>query len=588
MAKKTKKALPIWATVQKCACALRRWLATAHETVYRFNYVVGVQTIRKTRRVWRRVLAVTAPLRRRLLLFVRYRLVRPLHRVGRAWRYLKSGFPVARQALAAEARHGALAVVRCLWSLAGQALHRHRDHIIKLARLLAPVAAVAVFAITVSAWTSTDFCLSLTYRGQELGYIDSAMVYTEAADMATNRVVNVDNSFSVDAAPRLSIAIKGQNALMDNSELCDAILRTAGDSIAEATGLYVDGKFVGSMESTAELQSVFDSIQAPHYDKSDASQRAEFIQKVETVEGLFPAASVTDKASLAAKLTAEAVVKKTYVVQMGDTLSTIAVRHNMTTGELRAMNPAFANSDMVHVGDELVVQLPQPFLQVKVIKTLKYSETIDYTTVYKNNANKPITYSVVKTQGREGSQDVVAEATYIDGIETARKIVSKTVTKQPVTKIVERGTQPVQSQSGGNAVPGDGITKGQMSWPVPICSNMSRGYRAGHYALDICNGPVTVNGKPCIAADGGKVVYAGWNGAYGYYVKIQHANGLATSYAHLKAISVVKGQTVSRNQQVGLIGSTGRSTGPHLHFEVIKNGVRVNPLNYVTRGKIYY
>ena len=112
---------------------------------------------------------------------------------------------------------------------------------------------------------------------------------------------------------------------------------------------------------------------------------------------------------------------------------------------------------------------------------------------------------------------------------------------------------------------------------------MSRGFSSGHRALDICNGPVTVRGKNAVAADGGVVIYAGWYGGYGNMVKIQHANGLVTLYAHFQAVRVVKGQTVSQGQVVGIIGSTGNSTGPHLHFEVIRNGVRVNPLQYVKR-----
>ncbi len=590
LAKKTttKKYAFSWATVKKAwksACAACERVS---EAVYRFDYLLGAQVIRLVRRNWRRVYVASAPQRKQMQLLWRRLVWRPARRVKRAWKYLLSGFPTAREELQVAAKRGFFALFPCLWDLLKRAAWRHRDHAKKLWVIVGPATALVAMIITLTAWTNTDFCLELTYRGQELGYIDSATVYTEAAGMATDRVVNVDNSFSVEAAPKLAIAIKGNRATLDDADLCDAILRTAGDSIAEATGLYVDGKFVGSMESTAEMESVFASIKDGFYDKNDTTQRAEFVQQVKTVEGLFPSASVTDKETLRAKLVSEAVVKKTYIVQPGDTLSTIAVRNNMTTTELRAMNPSFASTDMVHIGDELLVQRPQPFLQVKVIKTLKYSETIDYNTVYKNNTDKPVTYNVVKVNGQEGSQDVVAEATYIDGVETERKVISKTVTKQPVTKVVERGTQPVVNQSGSQVQVGDGISKGQMSWPVPICSNMSRGWRAGHYALDICNGPVTVRNKPCIAADGGTVVYAGWNGAYGYYVKIQHKNGLATAYAHLNSISVVKGQTVSRNQQVGLIGSTGRSSGPHLHFEVLKNGVRVNPLNYVTRGKIYW
>ena len=561
-------------------------LSDAYEAAYRFHYGLGMQVLRRLHRIRRGIVKQTAPLRRQLTLLWRRVVTRRVRRIKRAWKFLLAGFPIAGRELAAASKRSVFAVFPCLGQLAVRAVHRHRHHFARLWVLAGPAAALVVFAVTVGAWVNTDFCLALTYRGQTLGYIDNAMTFDAAAGMATDRVVNVDNSFSVDTSPAFTIAVKGDNTVMDDGELCDAILRTAGDSIAEATGLYVDGAFIGAMESAGELNAVLDSLKDGRYDKNDSAQRAEFIQDVKTVEGLFPAASVTDGATLKAKLTSERVVKKTYAVQAGDTLSTIAVRNNMTTAELRAMNPKFANTDIVRIGDELVVQKPQAFLQVKVINTVWYTEKIDYQTVYTSNANKPVTWSVVKTRGQEGSQEIIAEVTYIDGVESSRKTVYKKVTKQPVTKVVERGTQPVYA-NGSQVQVGDGVTKGHMSWPVPICSNMSRGWRSGHYALDIANGPVTVNWKPACAADGGTVTFAGWNGAYGYCVKIQHANGLATLYAHLNSIKVVKGQTVSRNQTIGLIGSTGQSTGPHLHFEVLKNGVRVNPLRYVTPGKIY-
>jgi murein DD-endopeptidase MepM/ murein hydrolase activator NlpD len=90
-----------------------------------------------------------------------------------------------------------------------------------------------------------------------------------------------------------------------------------------------------------------------------------------------------------------------------------------------------------------------------------------------------------------------------------------------------------------------------------------------------------VNNKACLAVDGGKVVYAGWYMNYGYYVKIDHGNGLYTVYAHLNSVSVVAGQLVSNGQQIGRVGNTGYSFGPHLHFEVIKNGSKVNPNKYI-------
>lgn len=89
-------------------------------------------------------------------------------------------------------------------------------------------------------------------------------------------------------------------------------------------------------------------------------------------------------------------------------------------------------------------------------------------------------------------------------------------------------------------------------------------------------------GKPIFATANGKVIRAGWNsGGYGNYVIIDHGNGIQSLYGHASALLVEEGQVVSRGEQIAKIGSTGRSTGPHLHFEVRVNGSRLNPLNYV-------
>jgi murein DD-endopeptidase MepM/ murein hydrolase activator NlpD len=265
------------------------------------------------------------------------------------------------------------------------------------------------------------------------------------------------------------------------------------------------------------------------------------------------------------KLTHQTVVEKVYEVKSGDTFGRIAQRHDMTSAELRALNPQIENTNFLQIGDKLVVQRAQSFLQVKLVKTIRYTEVIDYKTqtVYRNDKDEG--YSSTATRGQEGSRDVVAEIVYVDGIESERAVVSTTITKKPVTKVVEVGTRKIAP----------------FYWPVPVCHRVYQSYHGGHLAWDISSGGIPVHGKALLAADSGTVIFAqvGWNGGYGNMVKIRHANGIVTLYAHMSAVTVNVGDKVTGGHTVlGRAGATGNVTGPHLHFEVRVNGSAVDPL----------
>ena len=100
-----------------------------------------------------------------------------------------------------------------------------------------------------------------------------------------------------------------------------------------------------------------------------------------------------------------------------------------------------------------------------------------------------------------------------------------------------------------------------------------------HTGIDIGAG----SGTDILAANAGTVITAGWNNSYGYMVMIDHGGGIVTLYAHASKLLVSTGNVVARGQTIAKVGSTGMSTGPHLHFEVRLNGVYKNPLDYVSR-----
>ena len=110
-----------------------------------------------------------------------------------------------------------------------------------------------------------------------------------------------------------------------------------------------------------------------------------------------------------------------------------------------------------------------------------------------------------------------------------------------------------------------------------ITSRFGRRSRGLHTGLDIANS----KGTPIKAAAAGVVTYAGYKGSYGYMVVISHGNGVETYYAHCSRLYVSAGDTVSQGAVIAAVGSTGNSTGPHLHLEVRVNGVAKNPQNYI-------
>ena len=242
-----------------------------------------------------------------------------------------------------------------------------------------------------------------------------------------------------------------------------------------------------------------------------------------------------------------------YTVQAGDNLSTIAERYDVDIDTLIWANDKLEEDpDYLTIGQQLVIPPVSG-----VLYTAKDGDTVaDIAKKFK------------------GDVRTISELEYNKLVAPSMNVISGTKIMIPGG---EKPYQPRLVYIGGNAVmvnaPRGG---GRFVWPTTgyISTYFSAG---GHRGIDIAGPP----GTPVYAADAGVVILAGWDGGYGNCIIIDHGNGFQTLYAHLAAFYPQTGSNVRRGQAIGKMGSTGNSTGPHLHFEVLYGGGLVNPLKYL-------
>ena len=261
----------------------------------------------------------------------------------------------------------------------------------------------------------------------------------------------------------------------------------------------------------------------------------------------------------------EDTTQKTYEVKEGDTISSISEKHELNPQEFLVANPKFKDENsLLAIGEKVNIALINP--QVTLVEELHVVEDVESVlkkeTKYDNS--KPSSYSQVTQQGVTGITRFTQKIRVVNGEQNQGvEVVNKETIREAVTEITTKGKKR-------NYVTGTFVdTGGDWAWPTnsPYIITSNYGYRWGsmHAALDISG---TGHGSPIYAAKDGVVVTAATHYSLGKYVILQHANNYYTLYAHLSAHRVSEGQTVSRGQVIGLMGTTGNSTGTHLHFSV--------------------
>ena len=439
---------------------------------------------------------------------------------------------------------------------------------------LLPLAAAGVFCFTVHTVLNYNYILAVEVNGQNVGYVASETVFDTAREDVQQRIASVgtEEGKTWQVEPTFTLAIQGD--VMDENQMADAILQASSQDIQEGTALYVDGDLVAVTTDGDAVRQTLEEIKAPYEDENDPNHRVEFTKDVELVDGIYFTDSFTDVDAVCQRITGLEQAQVDYTVQSGDTPWTIAAANGLTLNELYALNPQMSASGYnMYIGDTLVLGQERPFLEVKTIDRITYQVSIPFET--NETTSEDYSYGTTKTvqEGVDGIKELTADVTKVGGIETGRDIIEETVLQEPVTKEVVKGTR----LPNGSIAPSSGGS-GSLMWPVPGYRSVSRWMSSGHKGSDIC----AAYGTPIYAADSGVVTAAGWNAAghgYGYSIIINHG-GMTTLYAHCSSVVVSSGQYVKQGELIGLVGSTGWSTGNHCHFEIRVGGTLVSARNY--------
>jgi len=443
-------------------------------------------------------------------------------------------------------------------------------------RYAAPVSFLAVSAalgLTLTISTLYTVSYAVYVDGENVGSVadqstvEAAVTSVEAMG---SRMLGYEYTVDNDISYRFALTLRSD---LSEEEVFEDYFSTKMDAVDEDDArLYeisLNGQALGVIDSKAEFNNMLQELKTAYTSGDTIS--AEFVEEIR-VNPVFLADEVLTIDQMRTILTENTTGETTYTVVSGDTFNAIAYRNDMSMSDLKALNPD-VNVNKLSVGQVLNVKELIPRLSIRTVEKSVYFEPIPCPVQTKDDPNIYKGSSKIITQGVEGEALVTANVTRVNGVEKERQVLSSETLREPTTTVKAVGTKPRPKTA----------SNGYYKWPCRGKITSYFGYRrifgsrSYHSGIDIAGS----YGAPIAAADGGKVTFSGYKGNYGYLVIITHDNGTQTYYGHNSSNLVSAGQRVYQGQTIARMGSTGRSTGNHCHFEVRIRGSAVNPLNYL-------
>ena len=500
--------------------------------------------------------------------------------VSRPFRKAAKGIRLIRHNVSEARKVDFRSAVDAFFSTLWQGLRNNGWFFKTLLNYLAPAVGVVLLCLTVQYFSGLTIAVSVSLDGNHIGYVSDETVYNQAAKMFQQRIVYEDNAEKIDTHPLFSVEITDTAKVLNEDQVVDSMIRMSDQDIVQAGGIYIDHKFYGAVTETEAINAAMEEMLAKHR-TGKPNETVQFVKPIEIKKGLYLTSTVKHQQEIVDLLHSEVADEVTYTVEQGDTPSGVAKKNNIPYSEFKAMNPNCETKFLV--GQKMYLAKSEPFLAVEVVLRETYKTETMYATETVKDNTKSISYRKVTQAGVKGITEYTADIHYINGVETARDILSSKVIQTVVNQKEVVGNK-VYSESYSSPVTssGNGSLSG-LNFVDPIRGGkVTTRFKASHRALDIA----ITNGTPIHAAEAGTVVLARYYGSYGNCIIIDHGNNVQTLYAHAERLKAKVGQSVAKGEVISWVGHTGRvygRTGNHLHFEIRSNGKQLNPAKYIGR-----
>lgn len=358
--------------------------------------------------------------------------------------------------------------------------------------------------------------------------------------------------------------------LVAPAELDESIKEKASYQVKAYT-IKIDGEEVGFVDCPEEAVEVLEEIKEPYIENTEENVtvvEADFLEEVEIADSYIDVEEIVEKTEIVEQVKTGGEEIETHIVEAGESYWTIAKMYEVEPAVIVEANPGIEEATL-YPGDPVAITVATALATVVTTEEEVATEAIDFEVIVEKDDSMYEDEKKVKVEGVAGSKEVTYYHTKHNGERVETQVIVEEVLEEPVAQVVVQGTKerPKTMATGSFMVP----TRGRIS------SNYGMRWGRMHRGMDFA----ASTGTPILAADGGVVTHAGYQGSYGYMVEVNHENGYKTRYAHCSKMHVKVGQRVYKGEHIANIGNTGRSTGPHLHFEVLVNGTQKNPSGFI-------